>query len=73
MPACQKKDALSRFGLNKIIAQFEKLFSNLVAVLNERESLALIEVHLFQEQKNQNGNKRRHSDKDNQCCLFTSL
>ena len=73
MAACQKEDAVSRCGLNKIIAQFEELFANLVAVLNERESLALIEVHLFQEQKNQNGNEQRHSDKDNQSCPFTSL
>ena len=26
MAACQKEDTLSRFGLNKIIAQFKKLF-----------------------------------------------
>ena len=73
MATRQKEDALSRFGLNKIIAQFEKLFANLVAVLNEREPLALIEVHLCQEQKNQNGDKQGHSDKDNQSCLLFSL
>src|ERR1700730_613734 len=71
--ACQKKDILTCFRLDQIIAQFKELLADLVAVLNEGHPLLLFVVHLFREEESQNGDHYRRHDKNNQSRLLVSL
>ena len=73
MASGKTKDVLSGCRLNQIVPQLKELFAHLVAVLGKRNPLLLIKIHLFQEKKDQQGNKYRHGHKDNKSCLLVAL